>query len=174
MSFVKYCTDCKLNLCINCINSHLKHNLINLGNILHDKYNNKLNQIKEEINKLYDYINEIINKFNVVKICLDNYYNLYKDLVTGLPKNNNNNNNFINYEIMKNLDDIYCDIKFNDIYDILHIYNLMTNQDKILKYYPNGVYLGEIFNNKMEGKGMFAFNKNTYERFQKRYTGRKR
>ena len=52
--FIKYCKECKENICFNCINEHKYHNIIELSNITPNK---------DELLKQMKNMNEIINKF---------------------------------------------------------------------------------------------------------------
>ena len=95
-SYIKYCKECKMNICLDCINQHKNHNLINFEDIIPDK--SKINKMKEDIDKLNEYINEIINKLKIVKENMEIYYNIYKDMF--------DNFKYKNYEILQNLNDI--------------------------------------------------------------------
>ena len=76
--FVKYCNTCKINICMPCEVEHNEHNLIYFGSILSDKkkLNNKLDNVKDSIDKCNKDFMEIIKKLNEAQ----NYITLFIEL----------------------------------------------------------------------------------------------
>jgi len=74
--FIKYCKDCKIDLCLSCINGHKNHKVISYEDILIDikKLRKKMNNLEEVINKFKMNLEKIINKFQKLKDNLDIYY----------------------------------------------------------------------------------------------------
>ena len=64
-NYIKYCEDCKIDLCLYCINEHKNHKLISYEDKLIDIniIRNKMNEFENVINKLKLNLEEIINKF---------------------------------------------------------------------------------------------------------------
>ena len=121
-----------------CEKNHKNHDIIYLGEILPDKENsiNKLNELKQYMEKFNIEINNIINKLIKVKENINIYYNYVYDVV------NNFEIQSINYQLLKNINEfnnfnniILKDIKkiinkeniFNKISDVINIYNKMNN-----------------------------------------------
>ena len=68
-SFVEYCNDCKIDICLSCENEHINHNTTHYKNIMKDmnKIKNEMNEYKKEIDIFINDINDIINKLNKIK-----------------------------------------------------------------------------------------------------------
>ena len=64
--YSKYCIDCKTNVCLACSNEHKNHNGINYDAIMPDlnEINNKMKELRENINIFEENINNIIKKLN--------------------------------------------------------------------------------------------------------------
>ena len=68
--FIKYCKECRKNLCIFCVNEHTnKHNFISYENIIPDIniLKEKINNLRKEINKIKEYIDGFISNLLKVK-----------------------------------------------------------------------------------------------------------
>jgi len=78
--FDRYCNDCNLNLCLKCSKEHKNHNTISLGDLLLNEGIN-MNELKENIDKLNNYIRKIIEKFNNVMKNMEIYYNISNNII---------------------------------------------------------------------------------------------
>ena len=67
--YIRYCNNCKLNICILCSKDHKNHSIINYEDMILNEEDNKkeINKLKEYINKLNNNINDIIEILNKVK-----------------------------------------------------------------------------------------------------------
>jgi len=138
--FMNYCTKCKINLCMFCNNEHKDHDTKFIGDLISNKneLENKINEIKEFIDKFNNNIDEIIGIINEVKNNINKYYEIIKDII------NNYNMKNINYETLSNLKEIYNnndlikDLKeinndennINKFNKIITIYNKINNSKK--------------------------------------------
>ena len=163
--YTSYCKECEKNICDICEFEHNKnHNLIYHKDIIKNKDN--INELKIKLDELKNEINEIINKLNKIIKNLDIYYNINKMII------NNNNIRKRNYHILVNINNInkYNNDIINDINNIINesdinnkfkylyeIYNKMINNNNI-KIYECGKYIGELKNDKREGKGIMYYN----------------
>ena len=167
--YTSYCKECERNICDICEIEHdINHNLIYHRDIINKKENNKnLDELKLKIDKLKNEIKEIVNKLNKIINNLDIYYNINKSII----KNNNIRNR--NYQILININNInkYNNDIINDINNIINennmnikfkylyeIYNKMIGNDNNTKIYKLGKYIGELNNDKREGKGIMYYN----------------
>ena len=82
--FVKYCNNCKIDLCFSCINEHKNHELISYEDKLLDikELRNKMNNLNMVINKFKLNLEEIINKLKKLQDNLDIYYNINNNIIT--------------------------------------------------------------------------------------------
>ena len=128
-----YCNNCFRNICIICEQEHDNHSIISLGKLLPDK--NKLNEeknyLKNIIDKFRKDINEIINKLNYIIINIENYYNIYNDLISGYEMHNRN------YQILQNIKCIskYNSIIINDLNAILDDNNINSKFNNLINLY---------------------------------------
>ena len=88
-TFVKYCYDCEIDLCLSCINGHKDHKIISYEDELVDMKNlrNKMKRLEEDINKFKMNIEEIINKYKKIIENLDIYYNINNNIIKEYEKN---------------------------------------------------------------------------------------
>ena len=104
----KYCEDCKIDMCLSCVDEHKGHNIKSyedkLVNLKHSKF--FLNYLDNSINKFKKNLEEAIFKFKSIKENLDIYYNLYNDMLNKYEKNKNRNYNFL-----FNSDKICCSLE---------------------------------------------------------------
>ena len=86
-SYIKYCEDCNIDICLSCTNEHKNHKIILYQDKLIDIKNlrNKLDVFNDEINKLKINLEKIANKFKKI---IDNFYVIYNI-------NNNILNNYV-------------------------------------------------------------------------------
>ena len=140
MHYIRYCNQCKVNICLKCEKSHKNHkNLIYFGEILvnDDDLLTEMNEFDDYINKFNDQIEGIIQKLEIVKKNFEIYSKLVKHIYNNYDCEN------INYQIIQNLNEfknfneiIKNDIKSitkdenikNKFYNIIEIYNKMNNK----------------------------------------------
>ncbi len=136
-----YCSDCNKDICTSCENEHKDHNLISYGSIMPDinSMKNELTDTKEKILKLKAIINDIMFKLNNLNKNLDNYFEIYYNLISNFDINKKNyysikcindmkqyNNNFI-----ISITEISNDNNFKTQYnEIITIENKMENDGK--------------------------------------------
>ena len=113
--FVKYCKNCKNDLCFTCLNEHKNHELISYEDELIDikELRNKMNNLNMVINKFKMDLEEIISKLKKLKENLDTYYNINNKIIN-------------NYEINKNR-------HYNLLISLKNINNNIDNEIKKLK-----------------------------------------
>ena len=168
--YTSYCKQCEKNICDICELEHNKnHNLIYHRDIVKNKENNNLNELKIKIDKLKHEVNDIISKLNTIINNLDIYYN-----INNIINNSNNNIRNRNFQILININNIYKsnNIIINDINNIINensinykikylyeMYNKMIDKNSnICKKYEFGNYFGELRNEKREGIGRMYYN----------------
>ena len=156
---ISFCKKCSINLCNDCLKSHINHNIINIDSI---KLNNKQieeyeNQIKEseinyknfmiQVKNIYDeflkyqieFINSVekFNKLNQTQILLCNsLINNYKEM---------DKKNKINYEIINNIINILnfkpieCEIdkNFHILSKIQKYYSTLNNNFNCILQHSN-------------------------------------
>jgi len=94
--------------------------------------NNNITKLKDKINKFKNIIDDIIKKLQEIKVNIDYFYDINKDILKSLNKN-------INYEILYNFNkinksEIINDINYiinnkdNNIQNLFNIYNKMNNK----------------------------------------------
>ena len=166
--YTSYCKECEKNICDICEIEHDKnHNLIYHKDIIKNKDNN-INELKIKIDNLKKEINDIINKLNKIMNNLEIYYNINNNII-----NNNNDIRNKNYQILINVNNIntYNDIIINDINNIINENNIINKCKYLYKIYSkmidnnnntskmckNGKYVGELINDKREGKGIMYY-----------------
>ena len=146
-SFIKYCTTCKVDMCIICDDEHRGHSISDFRKIL-IKNDDLLNSLKE----LNNVIDNFKYKYDIIKEIFDRLINTF-DLYYKINKNiiNNYNINKRNYYILQNL----CNLKNNNEIIIKYINNVINNNQIFDIYkFPNeyvyndneGIYIGELKN----------------------------
>ena len=174
-SFIKYCTTCKVDMCIICDDEHRGHSISDFRKIL-IKNDDLLNSLKE----LNNVIDNFKYKYDIIKEIFDRLINTF-DLYYKINKNiiNNYNINKRNYYILQNL----CNLKNNNEIIIKYINNVINNNQIFDIYkFPNeyvyndneGIYIGELKNTYIkwikEGKGIYYYNKDDPNK-RKKYEG---
>ena len=124
--YINYCKKCKINICMLCNKEHKNHDIIFIGDIILNKneLENKINDLKEYIDKFNNNINEIMEIIGEVKRNINKYYEILIDII------NNYNIKNINYETLFNLREIYNN---NDIINDINRINNIKN-DNINKF----------------------------------------
>ena len=136
MNYIKYCKDCKLNLCIRCAIEHKEHNNIDFTDIIPNEEENRkeMNELKEYINKLNEDINNnIIIKLNKVKENIEIFYKIYNNIF------NDYNYNNINYELLHNIKEFknFNNTIIKDITKIINDNNIKNKFNNIIDIYNN-------------------------------------
>ena len=82
-SYIKYCKECKENMCILCENEHKNHNSIYLGDMIinKDELLKENEELRNIIDKLKNNIEEIKNILNKTLDNIEIYYNINKDII---------------------------------------------------------------------------------------------
>ena len=137
--YIKYCEDCKIDLCLFCIKEHKNHKLISYEDILIDirELRKKMDNLNMTINEFKKNIEEIITKLKKLENNLDIYYNINNNIIINyeinkirnynLLVNLNNINNDIDREINKLKNDYNCGNNFNKLLDL---YNEINGDNK--------------------------------------------
>ena len=151
--FNAYCKKCKINLCKLCEQEHEdKDNLLYYKDLIPQKeiIENQMNELKIKIDKFNEKIEEIIKILNKISKNMKTYYNINDNIFSNIRKNN------INYELLKNVNEIINnnEIVLNDINEIINdnetinafnnlitIYNKMNNKNNIFEDYKEILYL---------------------------------
>ena len=97
-----FCKTCKLNICISCKNKHNFHEIIDFINMTpnNDLIIKNKKELKENIEHFHNNIQEIINILNKIDDNIEQYYQIYKNII------NNFENDEINYAILNNLNEM--------------------------------------------------------------------
>ena len=142
-SFISYCTNCKKNLCFDCVNDHQNCKLIDFQTIkpkINDIENNII-KLKSRINKCNLIIESYIKKLNNIKNNIYNYYNIINNIFNNYKNNLRNRN----YTILKNVNDIIGNNE-NTIKDLEKVIN-SEGLDQIKKL--NALYEKINFSNEI-------------------------
>ena len=148
-----YCEDCKKDICTSCEDEHKGHKIVSYGKILpkKDELLQDLDDSKKVIIKFKEDINEIISKLNAIILYIDNYYNIYNELINNFnirEKNyiilqNVNDMKLFNENFIKSIDKIINDksikSKFNNIIEIPNKIDLKEKEEdnNIIEYNPS-------------------------------------
>ena len=158
-SFIKYCSQCKKNICYICEDDHEKHNQISFSEIkpnINDS-NNNLKVMKKEIDIFNNNIKEIINKLNEMINIMNIYYEINNNIINNYEKKNRN------YQVLQNIkqininNEIYIKLKNinkmtnikDKLYNIIDFYNNI-NSDEIVKNEPIKENKEKLINNKLQ------------------------
>ena len=145
-TFVKYCNQCKQNICMECEIDHKNHNCTYLGDLIPNKGNllKEIEKFRKKIDEFNKNIKDIINILNNVTENIELYYNLCNDIFNNFKIQNKNYynlqniNEFSNYinVIINNINKINNENNLNNkINNIINIYNSMThkNNNNVIK-----------------------------------------
>ena len=129
--YSSYCKECKNNICMKCVKEHKNHNIIYYGKIIPDKEDllKELKDYRKEIDIYNKDIFELINKLNNVKENIETLYNIYSEMI------NKYDDKYRNYEIFMSLNTINNNQILNDIKDINKISYINDKIEKILNIY---------------------------------------
>ena len=123
-----YCQKCKSNLCMQCEIEHKDHNIIRFANIVsnENEFQNKLNKLKEKIDKMNNIITNIISILTKVNTNMKNYLEIYNELINNYQIRNRN------YEMFKNINYIQNIIHFEEIDKIINNNNIFFQFENII------------------------------------------
>ena len=132
--YIYYCPKCKKDLCSLCKNEHSNH-----GIIKYDDEIQNFNAIKNEdlrdtidtFDKIKKIIKNVIDQLNKLNTNLDEYYEIYNNLIT------NYNSDQINYFLVKNIKNMkaYNDNFLGNLSEILQDTNLKSQFKSIINLY---------------------------------------
>ena len=137
-TFVKYCEECKIDLCFSCINEHKGHKIISYEDILIDTkiLRKSLNFLKKEINKFKENLEEIIKKFKKLIENMELYYNINDKIIKTYEMNKNRNYNLL--ISLKNIKDSFDEETKNikddymfgiNLNEMLYLYNEFNDEN---------------------------------------------
>ena len=151
--FIKYCKNCKLDLCIACLNEHRGHDLISYEKMFLAPKNlrQKMNTFRNTINLLKYNVDEIIMKLKKIVENMNIYYNIYNDILINYENNKRNYNILSNISNINNhVDDVIRELKDNYSYgynlgEMLYLYSEMEdgNSEMELTYQPPSINIEE-------------------------------
>ena len=126
-----YCISCKKNLCAACENEHSNDEIKSLGKLFPKKneLNNRMKNLKENIDKLKEENNKIIGILNNFMKNLEIFYNIHNDI------NNSFNIKYKNYETLKNIQEINEFDILKDLNEIINEKNIVDKFKQIFKIY---------------------------------------
>ena len=136
-SFCYYCTVCAQNLCIYCLDEHKEHKNLNLFEL-----NKKCcAYVDQEINKCIEQIGEIKNMKNEIIKKIDDFIELKKKEIQLLLDVNEtfkfeNKFNNLNYNIIKNLENIYSEFSKNNKENFKIFLNKSNSLISLFKSFP--------------------------------------
>ena len=156
-TYDNYCNNCKKNICMLCLKEHNDHQIYSLSKYLSsenvENFDNKINEVKNEIEKIKkEIIEELSKELDLIKHIYLNYVknmNMKFSLINNLIDTYNFEkklNNY-NYEIIENLKKIEkIKFKFPDFSDCQNIFdkykngviqNLNSNKSQTLEKHTN-------------------------------------
>ena len=96
-NFILYCKECNKNLCELCQTEHDKNHKYNFLNelIINKDYNDKA-ELRKKIDNLKEEVNKITEKFNKIIDNMEVYYNLYNNIINNFSIKNKNYDRLIN------------------------------------------------------------------------------
>ena len=127
--FYSYCQECRLDICMNCFSDHKDHNIIEYQKIIpkKEKVNEELVELRKKIDQINQFMNEINEKFNIVKENMERFYQINYDIL------NNYHLQDKNYQLLQNINEINNNIK-------------LSNIDKIINEKKTSIKIVEILN----------------------------
>ena len=133
--FIKYCFDCKKNLCEKCQTEHSKHkvksySIMAPNEVELQELKDSLKKIEEMFSDLKNSIDDIIYSLNGTLRLFQNYYEIANDIIYKYEKFNKNEDKekeFLNYAILRTL----RNLKFSNINIAEDIESLIKQKDII-------------------------------------------
>ena len=148
-SYNYYCESCKKNLCARCKKAHENHEIKDYGDILPaiDETKKRIIDLENSIKQLNANIDYIINRFAFFKENMNNFLQIYKNIMKNVEKPNrsyemlNNmykiNNNDVMKDIKRIVEENNLKNKINMIYDIIDKEENFDNNELTLIYKIN-------------------------------------
>ena len=149
---IKYCKKCHVNFCFSCDEEHKKHDTVSLLDLKPDmaEANNKLLELKKEIESFNQEIQILISRLNELSGSLGMFYEINNELVKNYEIKNRN------YQLLNNI----REINNNDIYNSIKMINSTKNfNDKIV--YMMNLYNKINIENINQMTIIYKINKNT-------------
>ena len=146
--YFSYCKDCKKDICLTCEGEHSNHETISYGSILPN-----LENIKEETNNFNEKkeafkndIREIINKLNNLIYTIDNYFEIYQDIINSYAKKKRN------YSLLQNINEISkCnEAIIKDINEITNEKNIYEKIKGMITIYNKSIEINKSHNKNNE------------------------
>ena len=146
-TYTSFCNKCQINLCVICEKQHQNHDKIPFGKMMVEKeqLKERLNSLKDEIMKMDINIKEMIKILNKVNNNMNNYYNFIEEIVNNFDVKNRNMEKMFNInKIYENIEKVIKDIKkgvtehpFNisiKFKNLMEIYNKMNVKEDYFIY----------------------------------------
>ena len=155
-SFISYCDYCKINLCMQCEESHNNHQVIEYRSIMPKKakIEEDLKELKNNIDKIKEYINKIIDILNEINRNFEIYYKINLDIINNYDIYNRN------YQIFQNINEINNNINIKDFDELLNENNIQNQFNILLDIYKK---MTDKNNNKYEDENNKMKNENNYQ-----------
>ena len=146
---VKYCFECKMNLCEDCVKKHNRdhekkstHHIKSIDLLIPDpeeitELKNSLKEIKEHIENLQTLVNNIIYTLNGAMRIFNNYYSIASHIMEKYELFNKGKDDFKNFTIFKCL----RNLKISNAQILKDLQNTINKKEKIDK----ANYLIEIY-----------------------------
>ena len=134
--YISYCQECKSNLCLTCYSDHNNnHNKIDYKLIIPNKkkINEEIIELRKKIDKIKNFITDIIEKLNKIMEKMDIFYQINYDIL------NNNKFQNKNYQILQNINEISNNIEMSNIDKIINEENIGNKISELLKVYDKMV-----------------------------------
>ena len=118
--FVNYCQDCKVNLCLSCMEEHQEHITIYFNKLLPkvNEIKESLSEIKKNIESFNSKINIIIKQLTELMKAMEVYYDINIDILNNYSYKNRN------YETLQNVNEISIE---NPIFGLIKEINQNRN-----------------------------------------------
>ena len=164
-TFVKYCEDCKIDLCLSCINGHKNHKLISYEDELLDmkELRKKMDNLSKVINNFKKNLEEIINKFKKIQDNLDTFYNINNNIIKNYEINKNRNFNtltslkHINRSIEIEINKLTNDYNYGyNLNKLLYLYNEINDENLEIELKYKAIINNEKEENKKEKLRIFG------------------
>lgn len=174
--YMRYCFNCKKNLCEECVKEHAEHNHKSYEVMAPKKeelenLKNSLELMKKNINNLKLVVDDIIySLYGSIKI-FQSYYDIAKNIIDKYEKFNKGPKDYKNYTMLKTLRDLKKSNEkvMKDLNEIIYEKEMINKSEKILNIYQNknSKYKGNIndndFNNENDDDWIKEINENNQQ-----------
>ena len=136
--FVKYCEDCKIDICLSCVNEHRNHRLVSYEDKLINikKLRKKMNNLKNSIGIFKKNLEDMIKKMKNIMENMDIFYNINNNILYNYEINKKRNYNLlsilnhINYSIENEINNIKNKYNYGyNVNEMLYLYNEMNSKN---------------------------------------------